>query len=200
MAEPMEEVQAEEVPGEDLRPVPPHIRKLARIAQIAAVLGIVSIVLSILYSGYLVLTGAPHLDEIIHKELAVGGLTGTITPLTRWLAFLLGLLPLASGLLGLCFASELFAGYRKGEIFTAAAANRLSAVGWAVVLLAPAYILSNSASVLVLTMLNEPGARHFTVEIDEGDIFALVFGLLIVVVGRILHEAAKMADENKSFV
>ena len=177
-----------------------RITTLARIAEIAAIVGFILLVGAQVYYGYLVITGSAETDALIRDSFGEDAAALTITPLTRILTYLINLAPVIVGLFGLCAAQQLFYGYRQGRIFTSDAANRLTNVGWAVFLLAPFYIVANTASVLVLTMYSGPGQHRLSLSFDEGDIFALVFGLLIVVVGRILHEAALISEENKSFV
>ena len=180
--------------------VPQRIARIARIAEIVAIIGMALIIITQVYAAYLVAIASPEIDALIRENFDAAGNGLTITTATRVATFVINQFPLLFGFWALYAARKLFRGYREGRIFTSGAADRLSSVGWAVFLLAPAYLVANTASILVLTMLNETGNHRFAISIDESDIFALVFGLLIVVVGRILHEAAILSNENKSFI
>ncbi len=180
--------------------VPRRIYTLARIAEIAAILALIALELSFFYIGYLAFVGGPVFDAMLRSAQIPEAMLQDLTMTTRLLTFFINMVPMALGMFGLFTAQQLFRGYRKGQIFTTRAADTLTVIGWTVVLLGPAYILANTLTVLLLTMHSGPGGRQLNLSMDEGDIFAIVFGLLIVVVGRILAEAAKIADENKSFV
>ncbi len=180
--------------------VPRRIYTLAGIAEIAAILALIALELAFFYIGYLAFVGGPEFDAMLRSEVITQAMLQDLSVTTRRLTFFVNMIPMAIGMVGLFMAQLLFRGYRKGQIFTTGAAETLTCIGWSVVLLGPAYMLANTLTVLLLTMHSGPGARQLNLSMDEGDVFAIVFGLLIVVVGRILAEAAKIADENKSFV
>lgn len=111
----------------------------------------------------------------------------------------------------LYWARELFRGYRRGEIFTDASALRLARIGWMIALLAPVGFISNYVLLKTLVVAAAPGDAALSfgapdlaliayISFSELDAFAIVIGLLIVLVGRILSEATKISDENRSFV
>ncbi|MCG8558603.1 MAG: DUF2975 domain-containing protein [Hyphomicrobiales bacterium] len=180
--------------------VPARIRKLARIAEISALLGMTVLCGSAAYLAGLMLTSSAEIDVYLEQELLPKGVTATVTPFVRTVAYALAMVPFLVGLYALGRARQLFQGYRCGEVFTSSAAKRLSTVGWAVFALAPVSILTKSIALLTMTWLNAPKARYFGIGLEQTDIFAIVFGLLLVVVGHILHEAALIAEENKSFI
>lgn len=182
------------------RPALRRIEGLARAAEIASIVALVVLSASIAYLMVLLAANPDRLDALLRRELLPAGADMTPTTATRAIAFGLGLVEILVGLFALDRARRLFRGYRAGEILTAAAAERLGTIGWAVFALAPVSILSRAGAVLALTVMNEPGARHLSVSLREGDVLAIVFGLLLVVVARILAEAALVAEENKAFV
>ncbi|WP_179954053.1 DUF2975 domain-containing protein [Denitrobaculum tricleocarpae] len=114
-------------------------------------------------------------------------------------------------LFALYWARELFRGYGRGEIFNEISAQRLGRVGWMITFLAPVGFISDYTLLKTILVAAAPGEAALTfgapdlaliayISVGELDAFAIVIGLLIVLVGRILSEASKISDENRSFI
>lgn len=65
---------------------------------------------------------------------------------------------------------------------------------------APISTVVEMLAVGYLARIANPAKVVVDVSLDDGDIYAIVFGLLILVVGHVMYEAVKLFDENKSFV
>ncbi len=114
-------------------------------------------------------------------------------------------------LFALYWARELFKGYGRGEIFTEFSALRLGRIGWMITFLAPIGFISDYTLLKTILVAAAPGGAVVSfgapdlaliayISVGELDAFAIVIGLLIVLVGRILSEASKISDENRSFI
>ena len=94
----------------------------------------------------------------------------------------------------------LFALYRRGQILTDAAAERIRRIGAALVVLAVAGTLLHTAQALLLTIDNPAGQRHLVLSLSSDSLGFLLSGGLLVVIGWAMREAARAAAENASFV
>lgn len=174
-----------------------RIRQLSIWAQRTALLAIVLLVVTTAAMPL----NIEWLDENLRREIAVGeGVSLAITPATRTIAYLMMLSVTAIFIFALWTAYRLFADYARGEIFTELAASRLSRIGWAVVAMSPSSTLVDTLSTIVLTINNPPGQRHVSITLDATDLIAIVGGLVLVAVGRIMLEATRVAEENRQFV
>jgi hypothetical protein len=110
--------------------------------------------------------------------------------------------PILCQVLALGAGWKLFGGYRRGEIFTQSAANRLNLIGWAIFAMAPLGLLTK----FVLSRLIAGSAQYsiggmsLSFSIADIDFAAVAFGLLAILIGRVLGEAAKLSEENQQFV
>lgn len=122
------------------------------------------------------------------------------TPLAYWGSFAAAALPLVPGLAALWVARRLFLGYAQGEIFSARSARRLGSIGCLLLIAVVGGILSRTLAVLALTWENPPGERQLAITLGSQDFGLAVLALLLMVVGWILGEAARLADENRQFI
>lgn len=125
---------------------------------------------------------------------------GALTPLAYWGSFAAAWLPLSLALATLWLGWRLFRGYAQGEIFTRPAARRLGGIGRLLLATVAAGVVARTLSVLALTWENPPGQRQLAVSLSSTDFGLAVLGLLLTVVGWVLAEAARLADENRLFV
>ncbi len=173
---------------------------IARAAEIAALIGMVLIAAVIFYAVYFLFGNGGLADAHIVKQYLKDGTQADFTSSQRLVGVMFALASDCLGLLGLYTARRLFAGYQRGDVFTALAATRLKLIGWVVVLLAPVSQLAQTAGILYFTQIVTPGRMRVDVSIEDSDVYAIVFGLLIVVVGYVMYEAVRISDENESFV
>jgi hypothetical protein len=72
--------------------------------------------------------------------------------------------------------------------------------GVAVLAQAPLGPLTATLLALTLSLANPPGQRLLLVSFSLNDYFALIIGGVLVAVATVMREAARLADENASFV
>lgn len=174
--------------------------RLARVSELVAGAAEALLVISALILLLVAFAGGEEADALLREELSAEGFAGPIPAGVRALAYGLGLPPVLVGLFATDRARALFAGYRRGEIFTEQAAARLVSIGWAVFALAPVTLTAQMCASLAVSAVDPVGGTHLAVDFGDGDLYAVVFGLLLVAVGRVLHQAAALAEENRAFV
>ncbi len=115
------------------------------------------------------------------------------------------------GIYALIWAGNLFRGYGRGDIFSEQAATRLWHIGLAILVIAPIGAVTEMFALKAIVLNQKPWTALFdfgsldisllgVVGIEEVDAIAVVIGILILVVARILGEAAKISEENQAFV
>lgn len=96
---------------------------------------------------------------------------------------------------------QLFAGLRDGTgIFTQQTAVRLRRVGWVLVLIVPVSMIVDGTARAILLYWANPTSLAFGIGFEDGDIYAVILGLMLVALGHIMVDAARLAEENKAFV
>jgi amino acid transporter len=106
------------------------------------------------------------------------------------------LLPLVGAFLAM---RRLFSRYRRGEILTDACADDIRLTGQALIFVAAATVLVPMLQLLILSW-NTPGGRILSIGIDGGALGFLLSGAMLTVIGWVMREAARAADENRGFV
>lgn len=177
-----------------------RIRTLARYACMFSMLGVLISVGTIAYYTVLMFNDTPAVDTAIREEFLSAGRTITINGVSRTLAFIFEITPMLIGIYIFFQAVQLFRQYMSGRVFTFDAANKLNKIGWAVAALAPLGILFETLAVLALTIYNPPGQKQLSIGISETEVYAVILGLLLVTLAKILHEAAIISEENQAII
>jgi Protein of unknown function (DUF2975) len=112
----------------------------------------------------------------------------------------LGQLSFALALWALWNVFALFRGYRDGAVLTVEAGRRLRHVGVAFCAFPFVQAAVSGLSSALLTMNNPPGERHLAIALEGGHLIIGVAGALMIVVGWVLAEAARIADDNRQIV
>lgn len=95
---------------------------------------------------------------------------------------------------------RLFALYARGDVLGQDAAVRILKIGQVLLILAVVGVLGDTLSVLALTLANPEGAKSLSIAFGSNDLFLGFAGGLLTVIGWAMVEAARVADENASFV
>lgn len=176
------------------------ISRAARFGQFAASFGLLIYVLifgSLIWDtwldqGYLgrqLIDGTPWVNIVAPLSFA-----------QAWTSLPLWMLTDVVGIALLWQARSLFLGVRLQGVFVDQTAKRLSMLGWIVVALAPANILTITGVSYLMSRLNPDKDVQVMFMFEETDIYAVVVGLVIVVLGRIMTEAIRLYRENGEFV
>lgn len=94
----------------------------------------------------------------------------------------------------------LFRRYRAGDILTAPCARNIRCIGTALATLALIQIVSLPLQIALLTADNPPGARQLTFALSSENLWLLLAGGLLVVIGWAMTEAVLAAEENRGFI
>lgn len=114
--------------------------------------------------------------------------------------FVLAHLVMALLIYALWQAHRLFAAFASGVIFVAATGARLFRIGFAFTLVLPVQLLASGMTSLLLTWGNPAGERAFALSVDPAHAMLAAAGLLILTVGWVMAEAARIADDNAQIV
>lgn len=95
---------------------------------------------------------------------------------------------------------RLFTRYGKGEVFTPACAGHIRRIGLGTLALTPLSLVTQSAVVTILSLGNPVGQRLVVIEIESVYIGLLLVSGLLLVLGQVMVEAARLADDNAGFI
>lgn len=95
---------------------------------------------------------------------------------------------------------RLFGSYLRGEVFADAPTRHLRRLGQSITALAAVMPLSETATVLALTLKNPPGQRILSFQLGSTHYTVLLCGLVLTAMALVMGEAQRMAKENAEFV
>ncbi|MEW7007613.1 DUF2975 domain-containing protein [Lentilitoribacter sp. EG35] len=177
-----------------------RIKNISVYAEVFSGVGIFITVGAMTYYLILMIVDIALFDAAIRDEYATDTMNITINYFSRISAFIFGIIPMLIGVFFFDQARRLFHQYKSKRVFTHDAAARLNRMGWALVALAPVGVLVKTFTILALTLYNGPGDKHLAFGISENEVYAIILGLLLITLAKILHEAAIISDENQAFV
>lgn len=140
------------------------------------------------------------LEEVAAQNLLGAAATISAGPALRFLAATVAALPFLLVLYGLWQIRELFRLFGERRYFSVDGSKRLLRFGAALLLAAPAGIVTRSIVSVLLTMNNPAGSRQLVVQMGSNDYFLVVIGGLLLVVGWVMREAARMQHELQQIV
>lgn len=107
---------------------------------------------------------------------------------------------LAAMLWALSETRALFRLYLRGEALSLPCARHIARIGMAMLVSAVLAILCHTAQVLILSLSNAPGARVLMVDISSWQISVALMAGFVTVIGRVMADAARIAEDNRGFV
>lgn len=116
---------------------------------------------------------------------------------TLFAALFLATAPLLWGLWRL---SKMFAAFGLGRVFTVSAAQEFERFCWALAATAFAQPLASAFFGIVLRMSGFPLRPSVTVYLSSTDLVALLLGVALAVVAKVMRMAAHLAQENSEYV
>jgi len=124
----------------------------------------------------------------------------TLSPLVRSLGLGLSTVYLGVLLWALWTARRLFVRLAAGDVFRTETGTLLRRFGLALLMYAGLGPLVGAAMSWIVTMQNEPPNRRLQLGVSDQDIVLALVGTLIVVIGSVLADAVRIADENRQIV
>ena len=173
-----------------------RVRKASRILKVLTTLGAV-VVLGVAISIAALPAWFDSLIPQAFPELTPGYV---ITPLKRVGLLAIMAVPLSAILCGLWHVRLLFGAYERGEVFTGEAARHIRLAGVALAANAIAAVLVHPFASVLLTYDKAPGTRQLSISFGSDHYMLLLTGGLLIVIGWIMGEAARLADENRQIV
>jgi Protein of unknown function (DUF2975) len=152
-------------------------------------------------------TGAAMLDPIWRDTMMFGGIQLNGAPPipfskeARECLLLLSIPAVLCQAFALWVGMLLFRGYRRGEIFARSSAKLLTRIGWALFAQTPICMAITFMLGRVLANTSQPGAElSLSFNVTNVDLGPIAFGLLAVLIGKVLGEAVRLAEENEMFI
>jgi hypothetical protein len=104
------------------------------------------------------------------------------------------------GLWGLWELKRLFEAYATGAIFTVAAARRLRHCGYALMVAGAGSPLGSMLLSAALSLDLPRHGRSLVISMSSDDLLLLLIGGVLLVIARVMGEAARIAEENAGFI
>lgn len=169
--------------------LPDHLKRLCRILSHVSSVGLLLLAAVFIYfAAY-----PTRFDTLGVAELPPNGVQHLLL-----MAVLAAIL--APGVIALLNLRRMLVNYANGRVLTFENAKAIRTIGIAVLLGTVATILGRTLTILILTATNPPGQRSLAVSLSSHDYFYVLFGGLLFVMGWVMAEASRQADENRQFV
>lgn len=124
----------------------------------------------------------------------------TLTLEARLLALLVSSLYVGVLAFALLTVAQLFRAFAAGEILVPATGAMLRRLGLLLFLFAATSPLFRAAIGVIATIGNAPGQRTLAVSVSSNDVVLALIAALIVVLGHIMAEAARIAEDHQHIV
>ncbi|MEJ6393407.1 DUF2975 domain-containing protein [Gymnodinialimonas sp. 2305UL16-5] len=173
-----------------------RVTRLARVLHVVSTLTMILMPAFLIYSAFIGLAG----ETALQREYDDYVLPEVIPTWTVIVVRLIQMLGFALILYVLWQMRQLFALYTGGETLSQRCADRIRRCGQGLVTIGAFGILSNTLIVLLLTTVNVTGPQTLVVTFSEGDVGFFLGGGLMVVIGWVMGEAARIAEDNRGFV
>jgi heme/copper-type cytochrome/quinol oxidase subunit 4 len=116
--------------------------------------------------------------------------------LTRFLAFLVDLIPMVAIIYGLRKLEGLFLLYEKGLIFTEQHVRYFRSLGRTLIVWVGCDVVRNSLLSMVLTLDKAPGQRIITVGLGSADFAAIFVGIVVLIISWVMDEGRKIQEDQ----
>lgn len=176
--------------------------RLQRIRRVSRAMAWVTLAGALLVPVALVAIAAfepTGLDDWLRSAVDASNST-VLTPATRIATLAIACIPVLLAVAVLLLLHKLFLGFSRGAVLVPASGRILRQIGLIIAILAPLQIVLCAVASVVLSLPNPPGERELAIGIGSDDISTLIAGMLLIVLGWTLEEAASVADENSRFV
>jgi len=124
----------------------------------------------------------------------------TLTPLLRFEAAAVTMVPAAVMAWLLLLLRRLFGGFSQGEVFCRETHEGLRRLVRALAAWFAVGVIYPTALILVVTLGNPPGKRILSISLSSGDCMALFLVAVTGVLAWVFAEAARLRDENAEIV
>ncbi|MEM9222173.1 MAG: hypothetical protein AAGB11_07215 [Pseudomonadota bacterium] len=147
---------------------------------------------------YLVAFTSPEGVAAVVHTVAGRGFPATLGNADLAVVFLIGAVPFTLFLAAVFTAGRLFGAFQKGCILDPIAGALLCRIGTLVLLSEVAGVLAQAAATAYMSM--QSGTGSGTVTISTTNLAGILLGVVILVAGWAIGEAAEVAEDNRQFV
>lgn len=180
-------------------PLDPRLRRIVRLGRVLSVATLV-IVLLLVASGLGIWLSPTLVGQIIVPRIGLVGHAVVLDGASLCAGLVISAVPLGILAYGLLQVRQIFRDFGRGEIISPMLALRLERFGAAVALQGLISPLVGAALSIALTLGNRPGGRAIALSVSSHDVVAVIVGLLVIGIGAVMREAARIAEENAGFV
>jgi hypothetical protein len=173
-----------------------RLTRLARAMEIITTIGI-ALVIAGMVACFLI---PDWTRNLLLAKLGQVGAALPITPPARIAAACAVALPVVVMVYGLFAVRALFRECAQGRALTVRAAHHLQVFAASVALQAPLGPLTSALLSVVVSMADPSGQRLSAITFSLHDYYALIIGGALFAAATVLREAARLADENATFV
>ena len=124
----------------------------------------------------------------------------TLTLGARFGALIVSTVSLGLVALALWTAASLFASFAAGQIFVPETGTRLRRLGLLLLLHAVLSPIVRTLISVIVTIGNNPGQRALAVSFSSQDLIVPLIAILLVMLGHIMAEAARIAEDHQHIV
>ena len=176
--------------------------RLARLRRRGRLLSMVTLVIlvALVGGGLGIWLNPAWIEAAVVPRLGITGYPVTLNGLSRTLGVLISAVPLAILAYGLNEVRLIFRDFGRGETVSQTLARRLERFGAAVALQGLVNPVVATLLGLALTLGNPPGQRVLAISLASHDVVSVLVGLLVIGVGAVMREAARIARENEGFI
>ena len=176
------------------------ITRITYFGEWATNLALLLMAVLLAYIFYQLVTMPMDITEAMRDELDLGAEFNGFSKAQIVMILAVQLTSLALGLVMMLTIRRLFVGIRNGGVFVSATAQRLRTIGWVLIAMAPVSIISEVIVYALVRMWANAKLASMQVSVDDTDVYAVVIGLVLVLVSHIMLEAIRIHDENGTFV
>lgn len=187
---------------EEIKPLAPRNEKLARLLRLSAWLAHAArgVAILLLAANAVMWLVPGFAADIARNQSALQQSPMTLTLEARLLALLVSSLYVGLLAFALFVAARLFRGFAEGEILVPATGAGLRRLGLSLLLFAVLSPPFRAVIGLMATIGNAPGQRALAVSISSNDVVLALIAALIVVLGHVMAEAARIAEDHQHIV
>jgi hypothetical protein len=173
--------------------------RLSRLSRAMEVVTLIGIALVVILSIAAVVIPDWTRNLLLAKLGQVGATLPVNAPARMAVAAVIAV-PLGVMLWGLFAVRGMFREFASGRVFSVRAARYLQVFAATILLQAPLGPLVSAALSVAVSMTNESGERMHAIAFSLLDYYALIIGGVLYAAASVMREAARLAEENASFV
>ena len=180
------------------------IRTLSSVLKIVFLFAAFS--LPIITAGAWITDGYPFLNPVIHWSIIPEITSAVIKPLaemaasTKFVGFLISLIPVAFQTAALALLVKLFGLFERFEFFSQECVTCIRKLGFCLLIGQLVYPFYIALLTLALTINNAPGERNISVAFGTEQMNLVVIATIIILVSWIMNEGRKLQEEQAATI